>query len=90
MPVQIVRSLLILTASITVAGTAAAQDAAPSPVSVAADAAPAKPKLLCQSVTPTGSHLSKRVCKTREQWQAENDENSRDLQSLRRGSPGQR
>jgi hypothetical protein len=64
--------------AMALAGVLLAQAAAPAATPVAQPAAaaakaekPKKPKMICTEETPTDSFISKRVCKTAEQVEAE-------------------
>lgn len=58
-----------------------------------AAAAPAQPaaspikndtgKRICRTITPTGSRLSQRVCRTQADWDKDSDETQRNMQDMR-------
>ena len=64
--------MMMLLAALLVASdpaVAAEQPSAAAPVASAPAAKPAKPKKICKALdADTGSHMSKRVCKTEDEW----------------------
>ena len=81
----------MLTLMLSLALSAAAPDA-----SASAEAAPAKPakvkaakpKLICKSETTTRSRMPTRICKTQEQWDAQNSTAKDELQTKSSGVDG--
>jgi hypothetical protein len=70
---------VIFAAALAVTGTAvSAQDAAqPAP------AQPVKEKKICRAETSTGSIMAKRVCRTKAEWSAINEQNERHTDAFR-------
>lgn len=55
--------------------------------SLPGDAPPAQPKKLCKAITYTGSRLpAKKVCKTREEWEALSDDTQDGMRDRKRDS----
>lgn len=67
---------LSLALAAAVAPDAAAEPAAPSTQTAAK---PAKPKKICQVQRKTGSTINKRVCKTVEDWNSQDNTQSLDI-----------
>jgi len=55
---------------------------APAPATTVAPAKPAKPKMICHDEVPTGSIMSRRVCRTPEQVEADRQQARRDNEAL--------
>ena len=80
--------MMLLLAALLVASdpaVAAQQPVAAVPAAAPAPAAkPAKPKLICKSLdADTGTHMSNRVCKTKEEWAVfDQSDDMRDLDTM--------
>ncbi len=61
------------------AGAAFAETAAPPP--------PKAPKLVCRTQTPTGTRFRKKVCMTREEYEATAERDRRDMAEIANKSP---
>jgi len=70
-----VTAIATATALILPANIAIANNAGPS-----AEAAPDRSKRVCRNMTPTGSRMTKRVCRTQAEWDAEAERAARLLQ----------
>ncbi|MBU7587755.1 MAG: hypothetical protein KAF42_00935 [Sphingopyxis terrae] len=68
--------MFVLTLALARAGATPAESATPDSTNPATESAkPAKPKKTCKRIVMTGSNLGRRICKTEEQWIAEQSAN---------------
>jgi len=66
--------MMTLILSLALAATAADTPATEN-ASTTQPAKPEKPKKICKSMTMTGSNVGRRICKTQDQWNAEDSAN---------------
>ena len=82
---------LVVALALGCAQTPPSVDAADSDAKPKSEAAKAKSdgeRLICRNERPTGSHLSKRVCRTAAQIEEEREEAKRSIQRGVKGTPG--
>ncbi len=69
---------LILAAALSASSATAATDQATTPTQAAPEKAQ-KSKRVCRSIRRTGSNLSRRVCKTEQEWANESGDGAQSL-----------
>jgi hypothetical protein len=76
-------SVLIVGAVLAVGGGAAAQQPAPDGARNPPVVVTGKQRKICEESVPTGSIMTRRVCKTAEQWEAERERSLIALEHMR-------
>lgn len=72
---------LFLAATLAASSANAATEQATAPTQAAPEKAQ-KPKRVCRSTRRTGSNLSRRVCKTEQEWAKESGDGSQSLELI--------